>query len=52
METGQVVQAGSVFFNEIIIAYDFKLHSELMQTLELSIEVQIFIEQPSIQTTS
>ena len=47
-----MVRAGSVTFNENIIPHDFMVDSEPLQTLELSIEGCIDIEQPSTTKTS
>ena len=52
LETRRVVRARSVTFNENIIPDDFMAYSELSQTLELSIEGCIDIEQPSTTKTS
>ena len=52
LETRQVVLARSVTFNENIIPVDFMVDSESLQTLELSIEGCIDIEQPSTTITS
>ena len=51
LETGRVVLARSVTFNENIIPDDFILDSDSLQTLKLSTERCIDIEQPSTLKT-
>ena len=52
LDTRRVVRARSVTFNENIIPDDFMVDSEPLQTLELSIEGCIDVEQPSTTKTS
>ena len=52
LETRLVVLARSMTFNDNIIPVDFMVDSEPLQTLELSIEGCIDIEQPSTTKTS
>ena len=52
LDTRRVLRARSVTFNENIIPDDFMVDSEPLQTLELSIEGCIDVEQPSTTKTS